>query len=212
VKTSVRRTLVAFALGAAACRPRRPDAQEAARAAAASDSLTLAFGDTAAGGAPGARPATVATSFEDLDPCTDRVRGEDFTLRKTTLVDLYVPPGFEPIGADKSERDAVKTGYARYTWRSADNAVITIFPAAITGKHEQMGMGIMKECDLSTAGAQVHIDLGVIGSSHVVHGVFMFPASMALVFEGHSQSPERLAQAIHAMRTVFVSPRWGVRP
>jgi hypothetical protein len=191
---------------------RQPDDKEAARAAAASDSLTLAFGDTAAGGAPGARPATVATSFEDLDPCTDRVRGDDFTLRKTTLVDLYVPPGFEPVGADESEREAVKTGYAQYTWRSADYAVITISPGAVGGRHQQRSMGIVKECDLSTAGAQLHVDIGFIGRGHGVRGVFMFPSSMALIFEGQSQSPERMAQMLHSLRTLFISPRWGARP
>jgi hypothetical protein len=35
---------------------------------------------------------------------------------------------------------------------------------------------------------------------------------MALVFEGQSQSPERLAQMLHSMHTLFISPRWGARP
>ncbi|MFI5312521.1 MAG: hypothetical protein ACHQQ3_14895, partial [Gemmatimonadales bacterium] len=179
----MKHALVALALLAVACRPRQPTPEEQTRAAAASDSLTLAFGESAADGArkPPSDPAT--TSAARLDPCLDRVRGDDFALVKMTLVDVHVPPGFAPVGADKSERDAQKTGYARYTWRNADNSVITIYPAAVSGKHDLMAMGIAGECDLSMAGAQVHIDVGVIGSSEVVRGVFTLPGVMALVFE-----------------------------
>ncbi len=207
----MKRLLLALAVCVVACRPREPSSAEEARTAAAADSLTVAFGDMVAGRTSDTRAAEAVPSAEPLDPCSDRVRGDGFVLTKTTLVDVYLPGDYVQVGADKSERDAERNGYAKYSWRSPDNSLITISAGAGGGRHG-VAMAILKECDLPMAGAQVHIEFGMTLQGELIRGVFTFPNVMALVFEGRSRSRERSAEALHALHTVFVSPRWGARP
>jgi hypothetical protein len=204
----------ALTLACAACRRSRPDTRKLGLAAAASDSLTEAFSDIAAGSAPAPRNRPSLVGGDTLQACLDRDLGTGFTLAKTRLFDVALPPDFAPVGGARSERDAEKFGVARYEWRGSDNSTLSI-SGGTTERHSGWTGGISNECDIETAGAAVHVDLAnasIRVNDRVIHAVFDISARPALIFEAHARNVERQAQLLHSLHTVFILPRWGVRP
>jgi hypothetical protein len=206
--------VLAMSITCTACRRSRSDTRELALAAAASDSLTEAFADIAAGSAPAPPTRPSLVGGDTLQACVDREPGTGFTLAKTRLFDVALPPDFSPVGSARSDRDAEKYGVARYEWHGSDNSTLVI-SGGTTERHSGWTGGVSSECDLETAGAAVHVDLAnasIRVNDRVIHAVFDMSARPALIFEAHARSVERQAQLLHSLRTVFVLPRWGVRP
>ena len=197
--TAFRLTLLAgVALSATAChRPPRFDAAEAALAAAASDSLTVALADSIA--PPTLRYVTTQSGnpVESLTACDDHVDSRGWQSFASSILELELPDGFK--GSSQTRQYAKWSGPGGWLQASAHS----------TDAHAGWTGLITSECDVFISGSPAHVDLVSMGYGRGVHVVIKVQDAPDIGIEAQATTIAGQAQLLHAIRAARVSSAWG---
>jgi hypothetical protein len=195
---------VALLLVAQAC---TPNPQELARAARASDSLTIAFADVAARRARAAEPRASTGPEHTPHACDEPPTSVELVALQSGAVSLTLPADFTPIDTARVASHGI------HRWLGADKSTIVVRPEGAT-YHSGWTGSLMSECTGDIAGARAHIDLAdatVEAPDYVVRAVLERPRMLPFVFEGHARSVRRQAELLRALRSLSIAEGAWIR-
>ena len=198
MNTTFRLTLLAAATltGGACRRAPRFDPAEAALAAAASDSLTVALADSIAP-AQGYVAYQSGSPIETISACEDHVDSRGWQSFASSIVELELPDGF--TGTSQSRQLARWTGpggWLRASTHSGD-------------AHEGWSGLITSECDVFISGSPAHVDLITTSYGRAVHVLIKVQGAPEIGIEAQAKTIGGQAQLLHAIRAARVSSAWG---
>jgi hypothetical protein len=198
--------VLALLLIAQAC---RPNPQDLARAARASDSLTMAFADSAARRAVAAEPRAPTVTEHTAHACDEPATSVAFLALQSGALSLTLPADFTPIDTARVASHGI------HRWLGADKSTIVVRPDGAT-YHSGWTGSLTSECTVDIAGARAHIDLAdatVEVPDYVVRAVLERPGMLPFVFEGHARSVRRQTELLHALRSLSIAEgAWIVIP
>ena len=189
--------LAAMALAGAACR-RAPrfDPAEAALAAAASDSLTVALADSIAP-ARGYLASQAGNPVESISACEDHVDSRGWQSFGSRIIELELPDGY--TGTTQTSYQARWNGPGG--WLRASNSS--------TEAHAGWSGAITSECDVFISGSPAHVDLVTLGYSRGVHVLIKLQDAPDIGIEAQATTIGGQAQLLHAIRSARISSAWG---
>jgi hypothetical protein len=198
VNTVIRLTLFAgLALAGEACR-RAPrfDPGEAALAAAASDSLTVALADSIAP-AQGFVASQAGSAVETISACEDHVDARGWQSYASRIIELELPEGYTGTTQTSSlARWNGPSGWLRASTHSSE-------------AHVGWSGLITSECDVFISGSPAHIDLVTGGYGRGVHVLIKVQDAPQIGIEAQAKDIGGQAQLLHAIRAARVSSAWG---
>jgi hypothetical protein len=195
--SAVGRGVLALILVAQAC---TPNPRELARAARASDSLTVAFADAAAQRLLAAEPRAPTVTEHMAHACDEPATSVAFLALQSGAVSLTLPADFTPIDTARAASHGI------HRWLGADKSTVVVRPDAAT-YHSGWTGSLTSECTVDIAGARAHIDLAdatVEVPDYVVRAVLERPGMLPFVFEGHARSVRRQAELLRALRSLSI--------
>ena len=196
--TAIRLSLLAAAtLAASACRrPPRFDPAEAALAAAASDSLTVALADSIAP-AHGYVAYQSGAPVESISACEDHVDSRGWQSFASRIIELELPDGY--TGTNQTSQLARWNGPGGWLRASthSDDA------------HAGWSGLITSECDVFISGSPAHVDLVTTGYGRGVHVLIKVQGAPDIGIEAQAATIGGQAQLLHAIRAARVSSAWG---
>lgn len=197
--TAFRLTLLAVvALTATGCRrARRFDPAEAALAAAASDSLTVALADSIAPPAPRYVTTQSGNPIESISACEDHVDARGWQSFASSILELELPDGYK--GSSQTRQFAKWSGPGGWLQASTHS----------TDAHAGWTGLITSECDVFISGSPAHVDLVNMGYGRGVHVVIKVQDAPDIGIEAHATTIAGQAQLLHAIRAARVSSAWG---
>jgi hypothetical protein len=193
-----RATLFLIALAACTGRStRRAAGRDIGLVAAASESLTAEFRDSAVA-ARGYRNRTTGVPLASLSACDDRVDATGWESFTSDIIDLQLPPGFASSG---------RIGQ-RVEWRAErDGGWLRAMPQ-VADVHSSSGY-VTSECDVFISGVPAHIDLVTTSYGTAIHATIKIPDHTWIGIEAFAQPLGRLAQLLHAIKYARVSAGWA---
>lgn len=189
--------LAAGAFTASACRrPPRFDPAEAALAAAASDSLTVALADSIAP-ARGYVAYQSGNPVETISACEDHVDSRGWQSFASSIIELELPDGY--TGSSQTRQLARWNGPGGWLRASthSDDA------------HAGWSGLITSECDVFISGSPAHVDLVTTGYGRGVHVLIKVQDAPDIGIEAQATSIVGQARLLHAIRAARVSSAWG---
>jgi hypothetical protein len=187
----------ALALVGDACR-RAPrfDPAEAALAAAASDSLTVALADSIAPG-QGYVASQAGAPVESISACEDHIDSRGWQSFASRIIELELPDGYT---------GTTQTGY-RARWNGPGGWL----SASTSSSEPHVGWSglITSECDVFISGSPAHVDLVTVGYGRGVHVLIKVQGAPAIGIEAQATTITGQAQLLHAIRSARVSSAWG---
>lgn len=198
MNTALRLTLLASAaLAAIAChRAPRFDPAEAALAAAASDSLTVALADSIAP-AQGYVASQSGAPIETISACEDHVDSRGWQSFASSIIELELPDGYTGSSQTRQlARWSGPGGWLRASTHSDD-------------AHAGWSGLITSECDVFISGSPAHVDLVTTGYGRGVHVLIKVQDSPEIGIEAQATTIAGQAQLLHAIRAARVSSAWG---
>ena len=197
--TALRLTLLAgVALSAAAChRAPRFDPAEAALAAAASDSLTVALADSISPSTLRYVTTQSGNPVESLTACDDHVDSRGWQSFASSILELELPDGYK--GSSQTRQYAKWSGPGGWLQASTHS----------TDTHAGWTGLITSECDVFISGSPAHVDLVNMGYGRGVHVVIKVQDAPDIGIEAQATTIAGQAQLLHAIRTARVSSAWG---
>jgi hypothetical protein len=183
-------------VGDACRRAPRFDPGEAALAAAASDSLTLALADSIAP-AQGFVASQSGGPVESISACEDHVDSRGWQSFASRIIELELPSGFN--GTTQTSYQARWNGPGG--WVHASNSS--------SDAHVGWTGLITSECDVFISGSPAHVDLVTTGYGRAVHVLIKVQGAPAIAIEAQSTSMGGQAQLLHAIRSARISSAWG---
>lgn len=187
----------AVALAAIACR-RAPrfDPAEAALAAAASDSLTVALADSIAPGR-GYVASQSGAPVESISACEDHVDSRGWQSFASRIIELELPEGY--TGTNQTSQLARWNGPGGWLRASTH-----------TGDTHMGWSGLItSECDVFISGSPAHVDLVTTGYGRGVHVLIKVQDAPDIGIEAQATTIVGQAQLLHAIRSARVSSAWG---
>ena len=189
--------LAATTLIAGACR-RAPrfDPGEAALAAAASDSLTVALADSIAP-AQGYVAYQSGNPTETISACEDHVDSRGWQSFTSSIIELQLPDGYTGSSqTNQLARWSGPSGWVRASTHSSD-------------AHAGWSGLITSECDVFISGSAAHVDLVTTGYGRAVHVLIKVQGAPEIGIEAQARTIGGQAQLLHAIRSARVSSAWG---
>jgi hypothetical protein len=204
--SAVGRRALAMLLVAQAC---RPNANDLARAARASDSLTVAFADSASQRAVAAepRPPAPAVSERVAQACDDPATSVELIALQSGWLTLALPADFKPIDTARVASHGI------HRWLGADKSTVVV-RSDVAAYHSGWTGSLTSECTVDIAGARAHIDLAdatLEVPDYVVRAVLERPRMLPFVFEGHARSVSRQSELLRALRSLSIDERAWIR-
>ena len=198
MNTALRASLcAAIALAGTACR-RAPrfDPAEAALAAAASDSLTVALADSIAPG-QGYVASQAGNAIESISACEDHVDSRGWQSFASRIIELELPDGY--------------TGTTQTSYRARWNGPGGWLSASTTSSDAHVGWSglITSECDVFISGSPAHVDLITTGYGRGVHVLIKVQGAPSIGIDAQATTIGGQAQLLHAIRSARVSSAWG---
>jgi hypothetical protein len=189
--------VAALAIAGGACRHTpRFDPAEAALAAAASDSLTVALADSIAP-ARGYVASQSGGPVETISACEDHVDSRGWQSFASSILELELPDGFTgTTQTGQTARWNGRNGWLRASTHSGDAH------AGWTGL-------ITSECDVFISGSPAHVDLVTGGYGRGVHVLIKVQGAPEIAVEAQAKDIGGQAQLLHAIRAARVSSAWG---
>jgi hypothetical protein len=203
--------LCAIALaGTGGCNSRRAaraEAKELAQASAASEQLNVAFAAEVASKMITSTQKTYYPGSDTLTACDDRVDTRDWQTVRSPAVDMELPPEFVA-----TTRSSGRGSSRVVEWRAPDGAYIRVDPGASGEPHYNWTGLITSECMVYISGARTHIDARRTVAGLGMHAV-LTPESdgTGIAVEADRLSPKRLAEMLHALRTIRIAANWRDR-
>jgi hypothetical protein len=198
VNNVIRLTLFAgLVLTGEACR-RAPrfDPGEAALAAAASDSLTVALADSIAP-AQGFVATQAGSAVETISACEDHVDSRGWQSYASRIIELELPDGYTGTTQTSSlARWNGPSGWLRASTHSSE-------------AHVGWSGLITSECDVFISGSPAHVDLVTGGYGRGVHVLIKVQDAPQIGIEAQAKDIGGQAQLLHAIRAARVSSAWG---
>ena len=183
-------------VGNACRRAPRFDPAEAALAAAASDSLTVALADSIAPG-PGYVASQAGGPVESISACDDHVDSRGWQSFASRIIELELPDGYT---------GTTQTSY-RARWNGPGGWLTA--SSSSTDAHVGWSGAITSECDVFISGSPAHVDLVTIGYSRGVHVLIKVQDGPDIGIEAQATTITGQAQLLHAIRSARVSSAWG---
>ena len=196
--------VLALLLVAQAC---TSNAQDLARSARVSDSLTTAFADSAAQRALAAGPRAPTVTEHTPQACDEPATSVEFIAVQSGALSLTLPADFTPIDTARVTSDGI------HRWLGADKSTVVVRPDGAT-YHSGWTGSVTSECTVDIAGAHAHIDLAdatLEVPDYVVRAVLERPGMLPFVFEGHARSVRRQAELLRALRSLSIADRAWIR-
>ena len=190
--------LAAVALISTGChRARRFDPAEAALAAAASDSLTVALADSIAPPAQRYVTSQSGSPIESITACDDHVDSRGWQSFASSIIELELPEGY--IGSSQTRQFARWSGPGGW------------LQASTHGSDAHVGWSglITSECDVFISGSPAHVDLVNMGYGRGVHVMIKIQDAPDIGIEAQATTIAGQAQLLHAIRSARVSSAWG---
>jgi hypothetical protein len=186
-----------LALAGGACRGApRFDPGEAALAAAASDSLTVALADSIAP-AQGFVASQAGSAVETISACEDHVDSRGWQSYASRIIELELPEGYTGTAQTSSlARWNGPSGWLRASTHSSE-------------AHVGWSGLITSECDVFISGSPAHIDLVTGGYGRGVHVLIKVQDAPQIGIEAQAKDIGGQAQLLHAIRAARVSSAWG---
>ena len=190
--------LTAVVIVTAGChRARRFDPAEAALAAAASDSLTVALADSIAPPGPRFVTTQAGNPIESITACEDHVDSHGWQSFASSIIELELPEGYTGSSQTRQlARWSGPGGWLRASTHSGD-------------AHSGWTGLITSECDVFISGSPAHVDLVSTGYGRGVHVLIKGQDAPDIGIEGQATTIGGQAQLLHAIRTARVSSAWG---
>ena len=198
MKAGLRLTLIGVAaMATAACRQApRFDPAEAALAAAASDSLTVALADSLPP-ANGYSAYQAGTPVETISACEDHVDSRGWQSFASRIIELELPDGY--TGTSQTSQLARWNGPGG--WLRASNHS--------GDPHVGWSGLITSECDVFISGSPAHVDLTTTGYGRGVHVLIKVQGAPEIGIDAQARDISGQAQLLHAIRAARVSSAWG---
>jgi hypothetical protein len=185
------------AIGGNAChRAPRFDPAEAALAAAASESLTVALADSLAP-SKGFVVSQAGSGIESLSACDDRADSRGWQSVGSPIVEMELPANFNSSG--QTSRVANWSGPSGWIRASAHPG----------DAHSAWTGLITSECDVYISGWPAHVDLVTTTYGRGVHVLIKPNDAPQIGVEGQATTIDGQAQLLHAIRTLRISSAWG---
>jgi len=183
-------------VGGACRRAPRFDPAEAALAAAASDSLTIALADSIAPG-QGYVVSQAGNSIESISACEDHVDSRGWQSFASRILELELPDGY--------------TGTTQTNSRARWNGPGGSLSASTSSNVAHVGWSglITSECDVFISGSPAHVDLTTAGYGRGVHVLIKVQGAPAIAVEAQATTIVGQAQLLHAIRSARISSAWG---
>ena len=192
--------LALFALaavaGSACRRAPRFDPAEAALAAAASDSLTVALADSIAPGR-GYVASQAGNPVESISACEDHIDSRGWQSFASRIIELELPDGY--TGTNQTGQLARWNGPGGWLRASSHS----------DDAHAGWSGVITSECDVFISGSPAHVDLVTMGYGRGVHVLIKVQDAPDIGIEAQATTIGGQAQLLHAIRTARVSSAWG---
>jgi len=183
-------------IGAACRRPPRFDPAEAALAAAASDSLTVALADSIAPG-QGYVAYQSGNPVETISACEDHVDSRGWQSFASSILELELPEGYTGTSQTRQlARWNGPGGWLRASTHAAD-------------AHAGWSGLITSECDVFISGSPAHVDLVTTGYGRGVHVLIKVQGAPEIGIEAQATTIVGQAQLLHAIRAARISSAWG---
>ena len=196
--------VLALLLIAQAC---TPNPRELARAARASDSLTIVFADSAARRALAAEPRAPTVPEHTPHACDEPATSVAFLALWSGALSLTLPADFTPIDTARVASHGI------HRWLGADKSTVVVRRDGAT-YHSGWTGSLTSECTVDIAGARAHIDIAdatVDVPDYVVRAVLERPRMLPFVFEGHARSVRRQAELLRALRSLSIAESAWIR-
>ena len=189
--------LAIITLIAGACR-RAPrfDPAEAALAAAASDSVTVALADSIAP-SRGYVAYQSGNPIETISACEDHVDSRGWQSFASSIIELELPDGY--TGSSQSRQQARWSGPGGWLDASTHSS----------DAHASWSGLITSECDVFISGSPAHVDLVTTGYGRGVHVLIKVQGAPEIGIEAQATTIGGQAQLLHAIRSARVSSAWG---
>jgi hypothetical protein len=193
----IERFKLVAALSALACTPDAPDLELATRA---SDSLTVAFTNSAAQRALVSERSSPPVSENTAQACDNPVPSVEVLDFRSGPLTLSLPADFRPIDTARVSSHGI------HRWLGTDKSTIVV--RSEDAQYHSGWTGLLKsECTVDIAGARAHIDLADASlevPDYVVRGVLERPGMLSFVFEAHARNIRRQSDLLRALRTLSI--------
>lgn len=187
---------VAAVAGSECRRAPKLDPAEAALAAAASDSLTVALADSIAPGR-GYVAYQSGAPVESISACEDHVDSRGWQSFASRIIELELPDGY--TGTNQTSQLARWNGPGGWLHASSHSEEAHVGWSGL----------ITSECDVFISGSPAHVDLVTTGYGRGVHVLIKVQDAPAIGIEAQATTIGGQAQLLHAIRTARVSSAWG---
>jgi hypothetical protein len=186
-------------------RAARAEAKELALATAASEQLNVALAADYASKSIATTKRTYYADADTIKACDDRVDAGDWQTFRSSAVDIDLPPEFVATSPGRGGSRVVE-------WRAPDGAYIRVDPGASGEPHSNWTGLITSECMVYVSGARTHIDARRTMAGLGLHAV-LTPADdgTGIAVESDRLTPKRLAEMLHALRTIRIAANWRDR-
>ena len=163
-------------------------------AAVASESVTTALEDSVA---PLNGFALAGEAVESLTACDNpRLDVSDWQTFTSEVLDVELPPGFEPVGGDQ-----------RASWRSPDG-YLSAYGISATSPGERGSLS-PNECDVYIGGWPARLEISITPSGKAIEAIVQVRGNEHIRIGAGAKSNTRLAQLLRAIRFARVSSSFG---
>jgi len=185
---------------ASACNTRsasRAAMKELALATTATEQLNVAFAEQTGSTMVASRKVYYADA-DTVKACDDRVDARGWQTVRSTAVDMELPPEFV----------ASSRGRGVTEWRAPDGAYIRVDPTVGAEPHYNWTGLITSECLIYVSGARTHVDALQTVSGLGIHAVIAPEEDKGIAIVADRLTPTRLAELLHAIRSIRVAANW----